>query len=221
MQTHRSDSTRAVMAVVALCAALVLVGCGGPQRIPPSSPPSSSSLSGGTASGGAPPGGQAPPGTTAVKLDPKYPYVTFANRGIEGWKASPASDGSSLTCGFRAAKGAGAHYGGVGVPLPGSKGFSLTVTFKKGASAVKSVFVTALSGKGEPAGRWGYAVRTGGGRLVDGTPYTWEFGPGRGTPGKFWAIPGTASSRLVVHFFLDVDPGQEVSFRIDKVESQG
>ena len=231
---HRSFGHR-LAADVWLGALLAVVGCSTPQRVPPvaSASASTSSLPArlppkDSASSSAAPSTPVPVPKSAgivsmkaARFPAQYPFATFANRAIEGWKVDRASDGSSVRCSFRATSGADAHYGGLAAPLPGNRGFRLTVTFLKGAPAVRSAFVTALNANGEQAGRWGCAVRSGHTRLANGTPYIWQFFPGGATPGQFWAMPGRSSQRAVVHVFLDVDPGQDVSFRIDKMESDG
>jgi hypothetical protein len=205
---------------------LLLIGCGGPQKVPPPAPPSGSNT---TLAPGAPtalPKLSATSGQATVAMQPAsfpadYPFATFATRGVRDWKATPSSDGSTLTCSFRSTSGAEAHYGGIATPLPGTRGFRLTVTFPKGAAAVKSVFVTALNAKGDDSSRWGYGVRAGGARLADNKAYVWEFLPGATPTKQFWTIPAPSPSRTVVHFFVDVDPDEQVSFRIDKIENQG
>ena len=145
---------------------------------------------------------------------------TFANRGITDWQVTRSSDGASLACNFRASGGSDAHYGGLSMRIPGRAAFRLTVTFAKGAEAVRSVFVTAISPKGTEAGRWGYGVRDAGSRLYKSHAYDWEFVPGEAGEQGFWVIPGKTNERDRTHLFVDVDPGAEVKFTVAHVERQ-
>jgi hypothetical protein len=153
--------------------------------------------------------------TKLVTFSPRWSYKTFANRGIEGWKAQAKGTGESVSCSFRSTSGGGAHYGGVGVPLVGSTPFGLSVKFSQGADAVRAVFVTALDKGGAEYGRWGYDVAKSGAHLTDGEAYPWTFAPGQAPPPGFWGIPGASGSHSVVHLFVDAAPGQKVEFTVE------
>jgi hypothetical protein len=196
---------------------LLLIGCGGPQKVPPPAAPSGSNS---TVASGA-------PGTaTATLMSPVTfatgtNFATYANRGIGGWKVTPSSDGASLTCSFRSTGASGAHYGGLNMPIPGTKAFMLTVKFDQGGPAVRAVFVYTQGPGGVSTGHWGSDIRKSGAPIMDGKPYVWQFIQGRPVTPTFWGAAGSSSDRKEVHFFVDVDPNQHVSFRIDKIENQG
>ena len=189
--------------VLAVSALTSVVGCGGQEPLPASSV------------------GPSPASEMVAVTFPKgWTFGTFATRGVKQWTATASGDGTRVTCAYSATGGTEAHYGGVALPIPGTKAFRLKVNFTRGASAVKAVFVTTVSSKGEDTGRWGYSVRQAGMSLLTDVPCTWTFVPGRPAGPTFWATAGKATDRAAVHFFVDTDPGEDVSFTIERAESQ-
>jgi hypothetical protein len=214
-------------AVTAALALALLSGCGGGRNgggtrgggtepLPPLTRT-------GTPSAQTPASSQAQPATlkpmSLVIFPGKPDFSTFATRGVASCTATPSKDRTAVTCTFTATKGDETHYGGVAIPVTGSKAFRLTVRFLEGSAAVKAIFVTAVGKSGGEAGRWGYDVDKLKG-LVDGGTYAWEFRPGQGVGGRFWAIPGKDPERRNVHFFVDARPGATVSFVIARAEEE-
>jgi hypothetical protein len=104
------------------------------------------------------------------------------------------------------------------MPIPGSKAFMLTVKFDQGGPAVKAIFVYTDGPRGVNTGHWGSDIRKGGAPIMDGKPYVWQFIQGRPVTPTFWGAAGSSSDRREVHFFVDVDPNQDVSFTVEKAE---
>jgi len=193
---------------LSMLALALVVGCGRPQEAPPPPPPPVRSV--------APSSPKIPmsPFTFAKGSDP----TTFANRGITDWKVTPSSDGKSVRCSFRSTPSSETHYGGLAMWIPGDKAFWLTVKIAKGAPAVRWVYVWAFGPGGKGAGQWDDNVRAAGVPLVNDEVYVWQFAQGQPVTPLWGAKPGEIEERQVVHLFLDVDPGQDVSFTVEKAE---
>lgn len=191
----------------------VLAGCGGPESVAPSPTIPTDVENAGQAK--AAPVASLPTPTRPVTFPAKWSYKTFANRGIEGWKVQAEATGKSVSCSFRSASGAGAHYGGVGLPVEGSTPFGLSVKFSQGADAVRAVFVTALDEDSAEYGRWGYDVAKSKAHLTDGEAYSWAFARGQAPPPHFWGMAGVSGSHNVVHLFVDVAPSRKVEFTVE------
>ncbi len=205
------------------CSAVLLVGCpsgksGGPNTVAPPPKPQ----------GGPAPVSQvplvssAPVNMAVVTLpDKEASFNTYANRGITNWKAVPSADRRSVTCSFRSTSDAvlSTHYGGVAIPVPGSKDFRLTMKFAN-AAAIRQLWLGALSPKSAEAGSWGARFPTPASKLRDGQVYTWRFAPGKVPSTAFWVTPKAISERGLLHVWLDVPPDQDFSFTILKVERE-
>ncbi len=196
-----------------------VVGCGAPSAPPPAPPsgtnPAAPAASSTTQTAAAPVLPMAP---AALPRGAKAVRPTYANRGISDWKVTPSKEGKSVVCSFRSTSGDEVHYGGLALPLPTASAFRLTVEFAQGGTAVKALFVNAQGAQGTDAGRWGLDARKWNVPLKDGVSYTWQFIPGRAVNAHFWGLPGASHSLEQAHLFVDVDPGQSVSFTVRNLE---